>query len=45
MNSYLETMRNITLLEETVTIKSTLKPENEAAMDALAKAVVEKAMS
>ena len=45
MKSYLETMRNITLLEETVTIKSTLKPENEAAMDALAKAVVEKAMS
>lgn len=40
MRGYLESMKNVTILDETVTIKSTLKPENEEAMDALAKAIV-----
>lgn len=40
MRGYLESMKNITILDETVTIKSTLKPENEEAMDTLAKAIV-----
>jgi flavorubredoxin len=39
MRTYLESMKNITILDETVTIKSTYKPENEEALDNLAKAV------
>ena len=40
MRGYLETMKNIRILDETVTIKSTLKPSDEEALDALAKAIV-----
>lgn len=40
MRAYLESMKNITILDETVTIRSTYKPGDEEAMDALAKAVV-----
>lgn len=39
MRSYLETMKNITILDEVVTIKSKYKPENEAAMNQLAQAI------
>ena len=41
MRTYLESMKNITILDETVTIKSTYKPENESAMDQLAKAITQ----
>ena len=41
MSGYLESMKNIKILDETVTIKSTMKPSDEAALDALAKAIVE----
>lgn len=41
MRGYLESMKNITILDETVTIKSTLKPSDDAALDTLAKAIVE----
>ena len=40
MRKYLESMKNITILDDVVTIKSTYKPENEAAMDKLAQAIV-----
>lgn len=40
MRAYLESMKNITILDETVTIRSTYKPGDEEAMDALAGAVV-----
>ncbi len=40
MTKYLESMKNITILPETVSIKSAFKAENEEAMDALAKAIV-----
>lgn len=40
MRTYLESMKNITILDEVVSIKSALKPENEAAMDKLAQAIV-----
>ncbi len=40
MTKYLESMKNITILPETVSIKSTFKAEDEEAMDALAKAIV-----
>lgn len=39
MKSYLASMKNITILDEMVSIKSTYRPENEAMLDALAKAV------
>ena len=39
MRSYLETMKNITILDEVVTIKSKYRPENEDAMNQLAQAV------
>jgi flavorubredoxin len=42
MRTYLESMKNITVLDETVTIKSAYKPENEAALDALAKAITQR---
>jgi flavorubredoxin len=42
MRTYLESMKNITILDETVTIKSAYKPENEAALDALAKAITQR---
>lgn len=42
MRGYLESMKNITILEDVVTIKSTYKPEDEAAMDRLAQAVTQK---
>lgn len=40
MRKYLESMKNITILDDVVTIKSTYNPENEAAMDKLAQAIV-----
>lgn len=40
MRGYLENMKNITILDETVTIKSSYKPENKDAIDALVKAVL-----
>lgn len=40
MRNYLESMKNITILDEVVSIKSTYKQEDEMAMDALAKAIV-----
>lgn len=40
MRSYLEAMKNITILDEVVSIKSKYKKENEPAMDSLAKAIV-----
>ena len=40
MRTYLESMKNITILDETVAIRSTYKPGDEEAMDALAKAIV-----
>lgn len=40
MRNYLESMKNITILDEVVSIKSTYKKEDEMAMDALAKAIV-----
>ena len=40
MRNYLESMKDITILDEMVSIKSTYKPEDEAAMDELAKAIV-----
>ena len=39
MRTYLESMKNITILDETVSIKSSYKPADEAAMDSLAKAI------
>jgi flavorubredoxin len=41
MRNYLEAMKNITILEDAVTIRSAYKPENEEAMDKLAKAIVQ----
>lgn len=41
MRAYLESMKNITILDDVVTIKSTCKPENEAAIDKLAQAIVQ----
>ncbi len=41
MKGYLEEMKNIRILDETVSIKSTYKPADEDAMDALAKAIFE----
>ncbi len=41
MRSYLESMKNITVIGETVSIKSTLKEGDMPAVEALAKAVVE----
>ena len=43
MRTYLGSMKNITILDETVTIRSTYKPGDEEAMDALAGAVVRSA--
>ena len=40
MRKYLESMKNVTILDDVVTIKSTYKPENEVAMDKLAQAIV-----
>lgn len=40
MRTYLESMKNITILDEMVSIKSTLKPENDEAMNQLAAAIV-----
>ena len=40
MRKYLESMKNVTTLDDVVTIKSTYKPENEVAMDKLAQAIV-----
>lgn len=40
MRTYLESMKNITILDEVVSIKSTLKPENDEAMNQLAAAIV-----
>lgn len=40
MRKYLESMKNITILDDVVTIKSTYKLENEVAMDKLAQAIV-----
>ena len=40
MRGYLDTMKNVTVLDEVLSIKSTYKPENEAAMDELAKAII-----
>jgi len=42
MKNYLESMKNITILDETVSIKSTLKATDDEAMNALAKAIYEK---
>lgn len=41
MRSYLESMKNVTVLDDVVTIRSTYKPENEEAMDKLARAIVQ----
>ena len=41
MKGYLETMKDIKILEPSVSIRSTYKPANEADLDALAKAVYE----
>ena len=41
MRIYLESMKNITVIGETVSIKSTLKEGDMPAVEALAKAVVE----
>lgn len=41
MRSYLESMKNVTVLDDVVTIRSTYKPENEDAMDKLARAIVQ----
>lgn len=41
MRGYLESMKNIRILDETVTIRSALKPSDEASLDALARALVE----
>lgn len=41
MRGYLESMKNIRILDETVTIRSVLKPSDEASLDALARALVE----
>ena len=40
MRKYLESMKNVTILDDVVTIKSTYKPEHEVAMDKLAQAIV-----
>ena len=40
MRTYLESTKNITILDETVSIKSVYKTENEEAMDKLAQAIV-----
>lgn len=42
MRNYLENMKNITILDEVVSIKSTYKPENEEAIDSLVKSIMEK---
>ena len=39
MRGYLDTMKNITVLDDVVTIKSTYKASDEAQMDKLAQAV------
>lgn len=39
MRTYLESMKNITILEQTVSIRSAVKPEDEAALTALAAAL------
>lgn len=39
MRKYLEAMKDISILDEVVTIKSAYKPENEEAMDKLAQAI------
>ncbi len=39
IKKYLETMKDITVLDEVVSIKSTYKPENEESMDKLAQAI------
>lgn len=41
MRGYLDTMQGLTVLDPVVSIKSALKPEDEAALDALAQAVVQ----
>lgn len=41
MRGYLESMKDITILEEMVSVKSTYKPENEDAMDKLVHAMVQ----
>ena len=41
MKSMLETMKNVSLVEPVVTIKSTLKEENMADLEALADAIVD----
>ncbi len=41
MRGYLESMKNIRILDETVTIRSVLKPSDDASLDALARALVE----
>ncbi len=40
MKSILETMKNVTIVDPTVTIKTTLKEENMAALEELAEAIV-----
>ena len=37
-----ENMKNITILDEVVSIKSAYKPENEEAIDSLVKSIMEK---
>jgi len=41
MRSYLENMKDITILDEVVTIKSTFMPENAEAVDNLVKSIVD----
>ena len=43
MRSYLETMKNVTILDATVSIRSTYKPSDETALDCLANAIRERA--
>ena len=40
MRTYLESMKNVTILEDVVSIRSTYKAQDEDALDKLAKAVV-----
>ncbi len=41
MRGYLDAMKNITVLDEVVSLKSTLKPEDVTAMEQLARAIVQ----
>ena len=44
MKAIIETMKNVSIVEPAVTIKSTLKEENMADMQALAEAMAEAGM-